>query len=62
MAYELILGNRTVNVSDIFNKSTYVDLEVILKPMRDIFTFAERSGVITEQLSKKFNEELPRIK
>src|ERR1700733_6236334 len=56
LAHEGVLASRSLHIQDMVESSIYVDPKVLIKPMIDFITFAERSEIITMSQSIAFKE------
>ena len=54
-AYEVALGQRKFAISDVLSELSSRSGSEILKPAKDAFDFAFRSGLVTQELFEEFN-------
>jgi hypothetical protein len=57
-AFESTLSGRSLKTTDLVASSLYIDPGSITKPMIDLLTFANRSGLLTAGQFKGFNEKI----
>ena len=57
-AYDILLGNRIISLEDILPLDQKTKPEALLKPVIDIFTFANRSNIVTERFKNKFENTI----
>ena len=59
MAYEVVLNNDKENLKEkLFSNNNNLDLENLAKLVKNVFVFALRSNLITEQDENVFNNFL----
>ena len=56
VAFESILANRSLKISDLVASAIYLDSGSVTKPMIDLITFADRSGLLTREQFKRFSD------
>jgi hypothetical protein len=53
-AYEVILGGKKFNVSDMLLLNQKIDADIALRPVIDLYTFANKSGLLSETFDRAF--------
>jgi hypothetical protein len=61
LAFESVLANRPLKISDLVESAVYIDSGSVTKPMIDMTTFAERAKLLTSVQSKSFAERIQSI-
>ena len=61
LAFESVLANRSLKISDLVESAVYIDSGSITKPMVDMVTFAERAKLLTTEQSKSLAERIQSI-